>query len=81
MLLVIDIATGILTLFPKNDHTLLAIAALGFIFNFFWATSFLSVSVLLPPEIATPKLRSHSMAYTVACAQTTAAITTSLCHS
>ncbi|KKP07879.1 hypothetical protein THAR02_00087 [Trichoderma harzianum] len=80
MLFVIDIAVGILTFFSKNDHTLLAIAALGFI-NFFWATSFLSVSVLLPPEIATPKLRSHTMAYTVACAQTTAAITTSLCHS
>lgn len=40
MLFVIDIAAGILTFFSKNDHTLLAIAALGFVFNFFCATSF-----------------------------------------
>lgn len=76
MLFVIDIAAAILTFSPKNDHALLAIAALGFIFNFFWATSFLSVSVLLPPEIAAPKLRIHTMAYTVTRAQTAAVIIT-----
>jgi MFS family permease len=75
-LFVIDTVAGILAFFPKNSSALLAIAALGFIFNFVWATSFLSISVLLPPEISTPKLRSHTMAYTVACAQTTAVITT-----
>ncbi|EHK21557.1 uncharacterized protein TRIVIDRAFT_91290 [Trichoderma virens Gv29-8] len=76
ILFVIDIVAGALAFFPNNSNALLTIAALGFIFNFFWATSFLSISVLLPPEIATPKLRSHTMAYTVACAQTTAVITT-----
>ncbi|KAB5518931.1 general substrate transporter [Coniochaeta sp. 2T2.1] len=75
-LFIIDVIAGALAFFPGNDSALLTIAALGFIFNFVWATSFLSISVLLPPEIATPRLRSHTMAYTVACAQTTAVITT-----
>lgn len=30
----------------------------------------------MPSEMATPKLRHHTMAYTIACAQTTAVITT-----
>ncbi|KAM0452068.1 hypothetical protein ACHAPV_009692 [Trichoderma viride] len=72
----LDTVAGALAFFPDNRNALLAIAALGFIFNFFWSLSFLSVSVLLPPEISTPKLRSHTMAYTVACCQTTAVITT-----
>lgn len=72
----LDTVAGALAFFPDNRNALLTIAALGFIFNFVWALSFLSVSVLLPPEIATPKLRSHTMAYTVACCQTTAVITT-----
>jgi MFS family permease len=76
VLFFIDIVAGTLAFFPENKQALLTIAALGFIFNFFWATSFLSISVLLPPEIATPKMRSHTMAYTVACCQTTAVITT-----
>lgn len=76
LLFFIDIVAGALAFFPNNSGALLTIAALGFVFNFFWATSFLSISVLLPPEMATPKLRSHTMSYTVACAQTTAVITT-----
>jgi sugar porter (SP) family MFS transporter len=76
ILFFIDIVAGALAFFPDNKNSLLTIAALGFIFNFVWATSFLSISVLLPPEIATPKLRSMTMGYTVAWAQTTAVITT-----
>lgn len=76
LLFFIDIVAGSLAFFPSNSKALLTIAALGFIFNFFWATSFLSISVLLPPEMATPKLRSYTMSYTIACAQTTAVITT-----
>jgi MFS family permease len=76
LLLILDAAAGTLAFFTSNPHAALAIAALGFIFNFFWATSFYSVSVLLPPEMATPKLRSYTMSYTIACAQTTAVITT-----
>lgn len=72
----IDVVAGALAFFSDNRNALLTIAALGFIFNFVWALSFLSVSVLLPPEISTPKLRSYTMAYTVACCQTTAVITT-----
>ncbi|KAL7941078.1 general substrate transporter [Trichoderma barbatum] len=51
-------------------------SALGIVFNFVWALSFFCVSVLLLPEILTSKLQSHTMAYTVACCQTTAVITT-----
>lgn len=76
VLFCIDIVAGSLAFFPNNKNALLTIAALGFIFNFFWATSFLSISVLLPPEMSTPKLRSYTMSYTIACAQTTAVITT-----
>jgi sugar porter (SP) family MFS transporter len=76
LLFFIDVVAGALAFFPGNSNALLTIAALGFIFNFVWATSFLSISVLLPPEMATPKLRSYTMGYTVACAQATAVITT-----
>lgn len=62
LLFFIDIVAGALAFFPDNKNGLLTIAALGFIFNFIWATSFLSISVLLPPEISTPKLRSLTMA-------------------
>ncbi len=50
LLFLIDIVAGTLAFFPSNNSALLSIAALGFIFNFIWATSFLSISVLLPPR-------------------------------
>ncbi|KAL2865248.1 general substrate transporter [Aspergillus lucknowensis] len=76
ILLLIDTAAGGLA-FNAGDKTfVLGIAALGFIFNFFWGAGFYSLSALMPAEIATPKLRNHTMAYTIACAQTTAVITT-----
>ncbi|OKL55953.1 hypothetical protein UA08_08604 [Talaromyces atroroseus] len=76
LLLIIDIAAGALAFDTGNRNSVLAIAALGFIFNFFWGAGFYSLSALIPSEIATPKLRNHTMAYTIACAQTTAVITT-----
>ncbi|KAH8705318.1 putative MFS alpha-glucoside transporter [Talaromyces proteolyticus] len=76
LLLLIDIAAGGLAFNTGNKNSVLGIAALGFIFNFFWGAGFYSLSALMPSEIATPKLRNHTMAYTIACAQTTAVITT-----
>ncbi|KUL85291.1 hypothetical protein ZTR_07918 [Talaromyces verruculosus] len=76
LLLIIDITAGALAFNTSNKNSALTIAALGFVFNFFWGAGFYSLSALMPSEIATPKLRNHTMAYTIACAQTTAVITT-----
>ncbi|KGO63737.1 Major facilitator superfamily domain, general substrate transporter [Penicillium italicum] len=76
ILLVIDAVAGGLAFDRGNNKATVGIAALSFVFNFFWAASFFSLSNLMPSEMATPKLRHHTMAYTVACAQTTAVITT-----
>ncbi|KAE8351187.1 general substrate transporter [Aspergillus coremiiformis] len=75
ILLVIDALAGGLA-FGQNNRFGIAIVALSLTFNFFWASSFSSLSSLMPSEMATPKLRHHTMAYTIACAQTTAVITT-----
>ncbi|KNG85816.1 putative sugar transporter [Aspergillus nomiae NRRL 13137] len=75
VLLVIDALAGGLA-FSKDRRSRVAIVALSLTFNFFWASSFSSLSTLMPSEMATPKLRHHTMAYTIACAQTTAVITT-----
>jgi hypothetical protein len=76
IMFVIDAVAGGLAFDRGNKKATMAIAALSFIFNFFWASSFSSLSNLMPSEMATPKLRHHTMSYTIACAQTTAVITT-----
>ncbi|KAL4874786.1 general substrate transporter [Aspergillus karnatakaensis] len=76
VLLAIDITAGGLAFNTSDKSYVMGIAALGFIFNFFWGAGFYSLSALMPSEIATPKLRNHTMAYTIACAQTSAVITT-----
>ncbi|KAJ5677489.1 uncharacterized protein N7477_003122 [Penicillium maclennaniae] len=75
LLFMIDAVAGGLA-FDRSTHATLAIAVLSFVFNFFWASSFFSLSNLMPSEMATPKLRHHTMSYTVACAEITAVITT-----
>lgn len=76
ILMIIDLIAGGLAFNSSSKSAALAIAALSFLFNFFWAASFYSLSSLLPSEIATPKLRSQTMAYAIAWCQTTAVITT-----
>jgi hypothetical protein len=76
ILFIIDVVAGGLAFDTGNKKATMAIAALSFVFNFFWASSFFSLSNLMPSEMATPKLRHHTMAYTIACAQTTAVVTT-----
>ncbi|KAF7591982.1 hypothetical protein BBP40_000829 [Aspergillus hancockii] len=75
VLLVIDALAGGLA-FSNDKRSGIAIVALSLTFNFFWTSSFSSLSSLVPPEIATPKFHHHTMAYTIACAQATAAIST-----
>ena len=77
VLFFIDVAAGALAFFADtNRNAGLALVALSFIFNLFWASSFYSVSNLLPAEIASVKMRNYTMSYTIAWAQTTAVITT-----
>ncbi|RAK96453.1 general substrate transporter [Aspergillus ibericus CBS 121593] len=76
ILFIIDATAGGLAFNGGDRHSAMALAALSFTFNFFWASSFSPLSTLLPSEMATPRLRHHTMAYTIACAQTTAVITT-----
>ncbi|EAU33441.1 conserved hypothetical protein [Aspergillus terreus NIH2624] len=76
VILVVDAVAGGLAFRRDDQRATTAIAALSFVLNFFWASSFFSLSALMPSEMATPKLRHHTMAYTVACAQTTAVVTT-----
>lgn len=77
VLFFIDVTCGALAFYADtNRNAGLALVALSFIFNFFWAASFYSVSNLLPTEIATVKLRNYTMSYTIAWCQTTAVITT-----
>ncbi|KAL5360315.1 general substrate transporter [Aspergillus floccosus] len=75
-ILVVDAVAGGLAFRSGDQRATMAIAALAFVLNFFWASSFFSLSTLMPSEMATPKLRHHTLAYTVACAQTTAVVTT-----
>jgi sugar porter (SP) family MFS transporter len=76
VLLGINLIAGGLAFDTGNKNAVLGIAVAGFLFNFFWGACFYSLSALMPAEIATPKLRNHTMAYTIACCQTTAVITT-----
>ncbi|KAJ5204026.1 uncharacterized protein N7498_004905 [Penicillium cinerascens] len=76
ILFIIDAVAGGLAFDKGNKRAVLAIAALSFVFNFFWASSFFSLSNLMPSEMATPKLRHHTMSYTIACQEITAVITT-----
>lgn len=76
ILFVIDMVAGGLAFTQGNKQATFAIAVLSFIFNFFWASSFFSLSNLMPSEMATPKLRHHTMSYTIACQEITAVITT-----
>jgi hypothetical protein len=76
ILFVIDVVAGGLAFDRGNKRATLAIAALSFVFNFFWASSFFSLSNVMPSEMATPKLRHHTMSYTIACQEITAVVTT-----
>lgn len=75
-LFVIDIICGTLAFYADSSSIALAIAALSFIFNAVWSASFYALSVTLPTEIPTARLRNMTTSYTLACAYTTAVLTT-----
>ncbi|KAK9357282.1 general substrate transporter [Lipomyces starkeyi] len=74
-LLIIDLIAGGLAFKLESKGVAQAIAALSFIFNAFWALSFYSLSLTLPAEIPTPRLRNLTSDYTIGCAYVTAVIT------
>ncbi|KAK0533081.1 hypothetical protein OC842_003095 [Tilletia horrida] len=74
-LVVIDFIAGGLA-FSSGASNAKAIAALSFIFNWVWTSSFYALSLLLPSEAPTPRLRNPTMSYAIAWGQTTAVITT-----
>lgn len=76
VLLVIDIIAGVLAFYIDKPNVPITIAILSFLFNVFWAGSFYPLSVVLPTEIPEPRLRSITTSYTLACAYTTAVLTT-----
>ncbi|KAJ5628401.1 hypothetical protein N7490_010629 [Penicillium lividum] len=76
LLFMIDVIAGGLAFDTRNKNSTVTIAALSFIFNFFWALSFYSLSNVMPSEMATTKLRHYVMSYTIACQGVTAVITT-----
>ncbi|KAJ4391827.1 hypothetical protein N0V93_005447 [Gnomoniopsis smithogilvyi] len=75
-LFALDVAAGGLAFKIEVPSYAIGVAACSFIFNFFWGASFYSLSNVMPSEIPTTKLRSYTMSYTIAWAQTTAVITT-----
>ncbi|KAK9371606.1 general substrate transporter [Lipomyces chichibuensis] len=76
-LMVIDFIAGGLAFASKNHNSIaVGIAVLSFLFNVVWTASFYALSMLIPSEVATVRLRNHTMSYTVGWCQTTAVITT-----
>lgn len=76
MLFILDVIAGGLAFRISEPSYAVGVAACSFMFNFFWGASFYSLSNVMPSEIPTTKLRSYTMSYTIAWAQTTAVITT-----
>ncbi|KAL6248662.1 hypothetical protein RBB50_004917 [Rhinocladiella similis] len=76
VLLTIDFIAGGLAFKAHDSSYAMGVAALSFIFNAFWGASFYCLSVTLPTEIPTARLRNMTTSYALACAYTTAVITT-----
>ncbi|KAK9328069.1 general substrate transporter [Lipomyces starkeyi] len=77
LLMAIDFIAGGLAFASKNNKSIaLGIATLSFIFNVVWTGSFYALSMVVPSEVATLRLRNHTMSYAVGWCQITAVITT-----
>ncbi|KAL9931277.1 hypothetical protein V8E36_009884 [Tilletia maclaganii] len=74
-LIAIDFIAGGLA-FGHGPNYAKGVAAMSFIFNWVWTASFYALSLLLPSEAPTPRLRNPTMSYAIAWGQTTAVITT-----
>ena len=78
ILAVIDFVAGALAFYtsPARPQIATTIAALSFIFNFFWTASFYAISLLIPSEYPAPQLRARTMSYAIFNGQLTAVVTT-----
>lgn len=77
VLFIIDcVAGGLSFIATNNEHVVKAIAALSFLFNIVWTLSFYSISLLMPAEIPTERLRNATMTHAVGFGQLTAILTT-----
>ncbi|CCF47981.1 hypothetical protein NDA11_004122 [Ustilago hordei] len=76
ILTVIDFTAGSLAFYAGNPNVAKTIGALGMIFNFFWTLCFYSISLLMPSELPTQRLRNYTMSYAIGWGQLTAVVTT-----
>lgn len=78
-LFAIDCAAGGLAFVAEgNAKAVPAIAGLSFLFNICWTLSFYSISLLMPAEIPTERLRNATMTHAIGFGQLTAILTTLL---
>lgn len=76
VLTILDTAAGGLAFYANNANVAKAISALAMVFNFFWTLCFYSISLLMPSELPTQRLRSYTMSYAIGWGQATAVVTT-----
>ncbi|SPO32349.1 related to monosaccharide transporter [Ustilago trichophora] len=76
VLTVIDMTAGALAFYADDPAVAKAISALAMVFNFFWTLCFYSISLLMPSELPTQRLRNYTMSYAIGWGQATAVITT-----
>ncbi len=76
VLTVIDFSAGGLAFYSGNANAAKAISALAMVFNFFWTLCFYSISLLMPSELPTQRLRNYTMSYAIGWGQATAVVTT-----
>ncbi|UZJ55551.1 hypothetical protein CBS101457_004871 [Exobasidium rhododendri] len=79
LLFVIDcISGGLAFIADRNISAGKAIAGLSFLFNICWTLSFYSISLLMPAEVPTERLRNATMTHAIGFGQLTAILTTLL---
>lgn len=79
VLFIIDcISGGLAFIAHSNTAAVKAIAGLSFFFNICWTLSFYSISLLMPAEIPTERLRNPTMTHAIGFGQLTAILTTLL---
>ena len=76
ILTVIDFVAGGLAFRMDEVSVAKTIAGLAMIFNFFWTLCFYSISLLMPSELPTQRLRDYTMSYAIGWGQATAVVTT-----
>lgn len=76
VLTAIDITAGALAFYAGDAQVAKAISALAMVFNFFWTLCFYSISLLMPSELPTQRLRNYTMSYAIGWGQATAVVTT-----